>query len=231
MNLSPVLLLQTGPVSCWSVGRDLDGEAFDASRSADTDRLRQRLGIPGTVRQCPQEHGTVIDENGESAACDAFLLRPGESALVRHADCFPVVVADRARSRAVLAHCGWRGTLAGLAGDCARRLIRDGSHPQDLVAAIGAGIGPASFEVGAEVLRAFPERFRRLTSWETPSVDLIGFLCRDLESAGVAQVGILAPDTFMDPEWHSFRRDGSHSGRNATLCIVVPTSSQPGEPS
>ena len=219
--ITPVLLLQTGPVSCWSIGCDLDGETFDANRSADIDRLRHRLGVPGAMRQCLQEHGTLIDENGETPACDAFLLHPGEAALVRHADCFPVVVADPTRSRAVLAHCGWRGSIAGLAGKCARRLIRDGSRPQDLFAAIGAGIGAASFEVGPEVLGAFPEQFRAETSWGTPSVDLIGLLRNDLECAGLPEVRVHAPDTYTDPAWHSYRRDGSHSGRNATLCIVV----------
>jgi len=174
-------------------------------------------------------HGTAIDVDGTSEACDAFLLGPGESALVRHADCFPVVVADPVRSRAALAHCGWRGTLAGLAAICARRLVRDGSRPGDLAAAIGAGIGPASFEVGPEVLGAFPEEFRRRTAWGTPSIDLVAFLRHDLASVGVAKIESLAPDTLADPNWHSWRRDGSHSGRNATVCIVGATPSQPGE--
>ncbi len=226
-----VPLLRSGAISCWSTGRMLDGMAFDARQAQDVERLRVRLGIREAVRQAVQEHGTTIDETGESPACDAFFLRPGEAALVRHADCFPVVVADPVRSRAVLAHCGWRGSLAGLAGNCARRLIRDGSCPQDLVAAIGAGIGLASFEVGLEMRSGFPEQFHSQTSWGTPSLDLASFLRWDLEAAGVLDVQITSPNTFTDPSWHSYRRDGKHSGRNATICIVVQTSSQPGEPS
>ena len=152
----PVLLLRAGSISCWSVGRDLEGTPFDALRSQDVERLASGLGSGPNPREARQVHGTTIDEDGASEACDAFLLGPGEAALVRHADCFPVVIADPVRSRAALAHCGWRGTLAGLAGTCARRLVREGSRPGDLAAAIGAGIGPASFEVGPEVLRDFP---------------------------------------------------------------------------
>jgi hypothetical protein len=227
----PIPLLSAGAISCWSIGRILDGTAFDAREARDVERLRLHLGLTTSLRQAVQEHGTTIDEKGDTPACDAFFLRPGEAALVRHADCFPVIVADPSRSVAILAHCGWRGSSAGLAGDCARRLVGDGSRPSDLVAAIGAGIGSASFEVGLEVLRAFPEQFHTQTSWGTPSVDLIRFLHRDLESAGVSEIQILSPDTYTDPAWHSHRRDGSHSGRNATICIVVQTSSQPGEPS
>jgi copper oxidase (laccase) domain-containing protein len=227
----PVRLLQAGSISCWSTGRELEGTPFDALRSGDVERLSTGLGTVRKPRDARQVHGTTIDEGGTSEACDAFLLVPGESALVRHADCFPVLVADSVRSRAVLAHCGWRGTLAGLAGKCVRRLVRDGSRHGDLVAAIGAGIGCASFEVGPEVLDAFPQEFRGSTAWGTPSVDLVGFLRNDLASSGVARIEIRAPDTFRDPGWHSFRRDGSHSGRNATICIVGAASSQPGEPS
>jgi copper oxidase (laccase) domain-containing protein len=227
----PVRLLQAGSISCWSAGRELEGTPFDALRGEDVERLSASLGAGPIPREARQVHGTTIDEDGTSEACDAFLLGPGESALIRHADCFPVLVADSVRSRAVLAHCGWRGTLAGLAGKCVRRLVRDGSRPGDLVAAIGAGIGRGSFEVGPEVLDAFPQEFRGSTTWGTPSVDLVGFLRNDLASSGVARVEIRASDTFRDPGWHSFRRDGSHSGRNATICIVGAASSQPGEPS
>jgi len=227
----PIPLFRAGSISCWSTGRESDGIPFDAQRSGDVERLFSGLGEARKPREARQVHGTAIDEDGTSEACDAFLLGPGESALVRHADCFPVVVADPARSRAVLAHCGWRGALAGLTGMCALRLVRDGSASEDLVAVIGAGIGGASFEVGPEVLRSFPEAFRSRTAWGTPSVDLVAFLRHDLATAGVGRIEIRATDTFLDPRWHSFRRDGSHSGRNATICIVQAASSQPGEPS
>jgi copper oxidase (laccase) domain-containing protein len=227
----PVLLLRAGSISCWSVGRDLEGMPFDALRREDVERLSSGLGAGPVPREARQVHGTAIDEDGTSEACDAFLLGPGGAALVRHADCFPVVVADPVRSLAALAHCGWRGTLAGLAGKCARRLVREGSRPGNLAAAIGAGIGQASFEVGPEVLKDFPEEFRCRTAWGTPSIDLVAFLRHDLASNGVAAIDSLAPDTFSDPCWHSWRRDGSHSGRNATICIVGATPSQPGESS
>jgi polyphenol oxidase len=222
------LLLRTGPISCWSVGRGLDGSPFDAREPSQVSRLARHLGLDGAPRQAVQEHGTAIDEDGSLEACDAFLLEAGQSALVRHADCFPVVVADPVCGRAALAHCGWRGTLAGLAGLCARRMVAAGSRPEDLVAAIGAGIGAESFEVGPELLERFPSRFHAKTVRGTPSIDLASFLREDLQAAGVAAVEIRSPDTFRDDAWHSHRRDGGHSGRNATICIVEPSAIQPG---
>lgn len=207
----------------------MDGAPFDARDPDQVLRLARQLGLEVPPRQAVQEHGTAIDEDGTSGACDAFLLGPGQSALVRHADCFPVVVADPVSSRAVLAHCGWRGTLAGLAGLCAKRLIATGSRAENMVAAIGAGIGAGSFEVGREVLERFPSRFHAKTVRKTPSIDLAAFLQADLQAAGVSAVEIRSPDTFCDAAWHSYRRDGDHSGRNATICIVEPSPTQPGE--
>lgn len=228
--MSPArLLLRAGSIVCWSVGRKLDGAPFDAREPDDVQCLATHLGLEAPPRQAVQMHGTTIDEDGSSDACDAFLLAPGQSALVRHADCFPVVVADPVGNRAVLAHCGWRGTLAGLAGLCAGRLIASGSRPEDLLAAIGAGIAAESFEVGPEVLERFPPRFRAKTVRGTPSIDLAAFLREDLQAAGVPTVEIRSPDTFCDVAWHSYRRDGDHSGRNATICIVEPSPTQPGE--
>ena len=226
---APRELLRAGSIRCWSVGRDLDGEPFDARETRDVSRLARRLGWDAPPRQAVQEHGTGIDPDGTSPGCDAFLLGPATCALVRHADCFPVVVADPAGNRAVLAHCGWRGTLAGLAGLGVRRLVDSGSRPEDIVAAIGAGIGAESFEVGPEVLQRFPSRFHAKTVRGTPSIDLASFLREDLLEAGASAVEIRAPDTFAQADWHSYRRDGGHSGRNATICIVEASESQPGE--
>lgn len=219
-------LLREGSIACWSANGSSLGGGFDALRPVDIGRAVEQLGCP-CPRTARQVHGIAIDRDGSSAECDAFLLRPGESALVRHADCFPVVVADPIRSRAVLAHCGWRGTLAGLAAASVQELLSNGSSRSSLVAAIGPGISADSFEVGSEVLDAFPARFHRRTSWGTPSIDLAGFLDAQLRDAGVQRVDRVWIDTFENPSWHSYRRDGEHSGRNATICIVDPSRTEP----
>jgi copper oxidase (laccase) domain-containing protein len=101
-------------------------------------------------------------------------------------------------------------------------LVSDGSNTNHLVAAIGPGISSDSFEVGPEVLAAFPAAFHQRTSWGTPSIDLAAFLEAQLRNAGVRQVDRVWVDTFDSQAWHSHRRDGEHSGRNATICIVEP---------
>ena len=219
-------LLREGSIACWCAGKSSLGGDFDALRSVDVGRAVEHLACP-KPRMARQVHAIAIDRDGSLAECDAFFLAPGESALVRHADCFPVVLADPLRSRAVLAHCGWRGSLAGLAADCVQELLSKGSSLGDLVAAIGPGISADSFEVGPEVLDAFPTAFHRRTSWGTPSIDLAAFLEAQLRNAGVKRVDQVWIDTFERESWHSHRRDGEHSGRNATICIVEPPRTEP----
>ncbi len=215
-------LLELDSIRALAVGKRLDGEPFDAMLPDSVTHLAERAGSSRVPRQARQVHGDDIDLDGSLDACDAFLVRAGESALVRHADCFPVVVADPVAGLAVVAHCGWKGVALELAAKSVRQLLSLGSRISDLSAAVGPGIGPASFEVGPDVLQRFPSRFHAATSWGTPSVDLPSCLRAQLESSGVRpeRVVVSGTDTFRAPEWHSFRRERDLSGRNATLCIV-----------
>lgn len=212
-----------GPVQAWCVGKTLAETPFDASSADQIRLLSDTLGIRGTIRQALQVHGDQIDMDGTSTACDAFLVRAGQAALVRHADCFPVVVAAPSLRLAIVAHCGWKGVELDLAGKAARQLLALGAQSTDLSAAIGPGIGPASFEVGPEVLARFPTLYRRTTSWGTPSVDLPLLLRHQLAKAGIEddKIRLSIHDTFTDPRFHSHRREQESAGRNATVCIVL----------
>ncbi len=217
-------LLELDSIRAVAVGKTLEGAPFDASTPDSVATLSRWSGSGGVLRQARQVHGDDIDLDGTLDACDAFLVRPGEAALVRHADCFPVVVADPVARLAVVAHCGWKGVQLELASKSVRQLLSLGSGSADLFAAVGPGIGPASFEVGPDVLVRFPSAFHATTSWNAPSVDLAACLRRQLEESGVRpeRIRISTTDTFATPDWHSFRRERDLSGRNATLCIVFP---------
>jgi YfiH family protein len=72
------------------------------------------------------------------------------------ADCMPVLLCD-AEGRAVgAAHAGWRGLAAGVVEKTAQRVTGlAGAQPGSLHAYLGPSIGPAAFEVGADVRDAF----------------------------------------------------------------------------
>jgi hypothetical protein len=85
---------------------------------------------------------------------------PGLLLAIQTADCIPVLIADR-KHRAVAAfHAGWRGTLKRIVESGVGQMrLAFGSHPEDLIAAIGPGIGLCCYAVGEEVLSEFDSQF------------------------------------------------------------------------
>ena len=75
---------------------------------------------------------------------------------VRVADCAPVLLLDRRRGAVAAAHAGWRGTAARVSEAAVEALRSEfGSHPADLIAAIGPCLGACCGEVGPDVINAF----------------------------------------------------------------------------
>jgi hypothetical protein len=90
-------------------------------------------------------------------------LMTGEPGLllgIRTADCIPILVADRKRRAVAAFHAGWRGTVQRIVeSGIGRMRLQFGSRPEDLIAAIGPGIGPCCYSVGEEVLSSFESQF------------------------------------------------------------------------
>ena len=86
--------------------------------------------------------------------------QPGLLLGIQTADCIPVLVADRRRKVVAAFHAGWRGTVRRIVENGIGRMrLEFGSHPDDLVAAIGPGVGQCCYVVGAEVLSEFESQF------------------------------------------------------------------------
>lgn len=85
---------------------------------------------------------------------------PGLLLAVMVADCIPVLVADRRRRVVAAFHAGWRGTVKRIVETGIGRMrLEFGSRPEDLVAAIGPGIGPCCYAVGDDVISEFNSQF------------------------------------------------------------------------
>ena len=144
--------------------------------------------------------------------------QPGTLLAVRTADCLPILIADP-RNRAVAAvHAGWRGTIQEIAPKTVQAMAREfGSRPEDLVVAIGPGIGYCCFAVGPEVAVQFAPYFpERKDLSERAEVDLTEATIRQLRrnDAGVRQIAGSGLCTVCQPEhFHSYRRDREAAGR------------------
>jgi hypothetical protein len=86
--------------------------------------------------------------------------QPGVLLGIQTADCIPVLVADRRRKAIAAFHAGWRGTVRRIVENGIGRMrLEFGSQPEDLVAAIGPGVGQCCYAVGEEVFSEFESQF------------------------------------------------------------------------
>jgi hypothetical protein len=85
---------------------------------------------------------------------------------VQTADCIPILLAD-SESRAVGAvHAGWRGTVKRIAAKTVGKMRMEfGARPENLVAALGPGIGACCYEVGPDVVKEFASQFADAKDW------------------------------------------------------------------
>ena len=99
-------------------------------------------------------------EQREYAGDALFTAEPGVLLSIRIADCLPVLIVDSKLRLVAAIHAGWRGALARIVQKTVGELQRiSKSRPQDLVAALGPGIGRCCYEVGDEVVDAFAGQF------------------------------------------------------------------------
>jgi hypothetical protein len=85
---------------------------------------------------------------------------PGILLGIQTADCIPVLVADRKRHAVAAFHAGWKGTVKRIVeAGVGRMRLEFGSRPEDLVAAIGPGIGSCCYAVGEEMMTEFESQF------------------------------------------------------------------------
>ncbi len=76
---------------------------------------------------------------------------PNLPLMVYTADCIPVLLYDPSGAVGAV-HCGWRSTVMDIAGKAVRKMNEHfGSKPENIHAAIGAGISLCCFETGEDV--------------------------------------------------------------------------------
>ena len=125
----------------------------------------------------------------------------GVCLLTFYADCVPVYFYDPVHKAIGLAHSGWRGTVADIAGKMVRRMEDEyGTRAYDLVCAIGPSICRACYEIGEDVAVVIKERYGEDTEHLRDKLggkymlDLHGAVRENLLNAGVSPEKIGMPD-------------------------------------
>ena len=169
---------------------------------------------------------------GDDQYCDALVSnQPGILLAVKTADCVPILLGDSKTGAFAAVHAGWRGTSASILGHAIQELSKHYStRPEDLRAAIGPAANVCCYEVGAEVIGQFKDRFPQADSLLEPTrdgharIDLHKSNRDQLISAGVRPERIhLAPLCTMDRTdlFFSYRREKALHGRVGRLMSVI----------
>lgn len=148
---------------------------FTASDPKETVLANRRLFVAAVTNNetvplvtLKQIHSSIVRSVGKSDASDEAsskadgmtTAQPGILLGIQTADCIPVLIADRKKRAVAAFHAGWRGTLKRIVENGVGRMrLEFGSRPQDLVAAIGPGIGSCCYAVGDEVRMEFESQF------------------------------------------------------------------------
>jgi len=160
---------------------------------------------------------------------DAMITsNPQVTLLMRFADCVPVFLYDPVRRAIGLVHAGWLGT-ARRAVVQAVRAMGDafGSHPAELIAALGPSIGPDHYVVGQDVVQAMRQALGsmadELLTVSDGQVHLDLWLAnrRLLEGEGIGSIEVagLCTACHLD-DWYSHRGEGGKTGRFGALMAL-----------
>lgn len=195
--------------------------------------LRQALSLRHEPLWLQQVHGVQVVRAGDSVAhtdappeADASIASGASPpCVVLTADCLPVLFCAQNGSEVAAAHAGWRGLAAGIL----ERTVASFATPAgELLAWLGPAIGPASFEVGAEVRARFVDADAAAANAFDPHgprfmADLYALARQRLVGAGIRAGAIYGGTrcTFSEPtHFFSYRRQGT-CGRMATLIWIA----------
>ena len=191
--------------------------------------LRRQLNLPAEPCWLWQVHGIdVVYASAGDAGIQAdasWSDNKGVVCVAQSADCLPVLFCDRRGSVVAAAHAGWRGLCAGVLERVVAALQCD---PADLLAWLGPAIGPAAFEVGAEVRAAFlraDDRAEAAFTAHRPGcyrASLFMLARQRLQRAGVTAVYGGGLCSHSDPRrFFSYRRQRV-TGRMASMVWLAP---------
>ncbi len=179
------------------------------------------LVVGGTFPQmCTgrQIHGTTIRRHEGSQTVGQWVLQDGVDGhltgddgvllTVTVADCVPAFLFATDTGDIGLLHAGWRGVAGGILEKGIEGMTAAGAKAQNIALHLGPAICGNCYEVGSEVAEQLGQ-----AGHERRRVDLRAVLAEKATKIGLKRITISTWCTKHDAVFHSFRRDGSESGR------------------
>ncbi len=175
---------------------------------------------------------TDEDVKNSDEKYDALISNPENILIgVKTADCVPVLLGDVKTKSFAAIHAGWRGTVESIVIKTVEKMRKQfGTHPKDLIAAIGPAAGCKNYEIGKDVIDAFAARFPESAKLFMPTRD--GHALIDLHLANKNQLlssGVFAANISVAPFctmertdlFFSYRVEKKLYGKTGRLLSVI----------
>jgi polyphenol oxidase len=155
--------------------------------------------------------------------------KPEVTLYMRFADCVPILLYDKKKGVAGIAHAGWMGTVRGTTIAAVKAMTGHyGSQPGDIMAAIGPSIGPDHYEIGPDVIKQVEQSFGvdgkpwiEVREGKT-YLDLWAANRFQLEKSGVEEIEIAGICTACHLEdWFSHRAEKGKTGRFGAMIALL----------
>ena len=210
----------TAPYDSFNLGSHVGDNPLIVARN----RMQLAHLMPSEPIWLNQVHGVSVVDAGQADClpqADACVsTHHGAVCVVMTADCLPILLCDEQGSVVGAAHAGWRGLCDGVI----EQTVQAMKVPHSTIMAwLGPAIGPAAFEVGAEVRDAFVAKQTQSVAAFVPGnngkwlADIYHLARLRLNAMGINRIYGGDQCTYSNAErYYSYRRDGV-TGRMGTF--------------
>lgn len=142
--------------------------------------------------------------------------------MVFSADCYPVLLADKEKRAVAAVHSGWRGTLSEISKKAVLIMEKEfGIKPQDIIAAVGPGIGSCCFETESDVASKFELCFVKEKGRGKYLIDLPSVIKKSLLDAGLNEQDIFLSGRCTMCESDKFYSYRVHKDKTGRMGAVI----------
>ena len=180
----------------------------------------------------------IIDENTEKYYyekqddIDGFLTKRKDIAIFTfYADCLPIFVYDKENQVIGVWHSGWPGTFKEIMKSGLLEMKKNyGTKIENVIMALGIGIGQKDYEVGNEFYDKFMEKFGKSDGkiveesfWFNEETKKYHFDNTKFNELMALKFGIkkenliVANESTFNEKFHSYRREGKNAGRATAM--------------
>jgi YfiH family protein len=190
--------------------------------NSNRNALKIALERPREPEWLEQTHSNicVLVEEESNRVADAAITRSADRTLaIMTADCLPIVLSNKQGTEIAAIHSGWRGLVNGVIENTLAKMQSPREH---LLAWIGPAICQSCYEVGAEVLDSYQDRYPFASKAFRPKGEkllanlphLAKLVLNSLEVLTVVQSNICTFE--QNNDFYSYRRT-PQTGRMVTL--------------